>query len=171
MKITLSISFVLFLADAAAFAQKPSDTPYRSEEAKYAIRFPKEPTIANKELATSAGVLKVQTTKYEGNGVVFSVSTTVYPASFGEVDPVKILDGVRDGLKGADGEIKSDKATIAGEEKHPARDVRVEAGKNAVRAKLVLVDRRLIQIMVVGGKDAVDTTLVTDFFKSFELTK
>jgi len=150
--------------------QKSAPGAYKSEEGRFAVNFPKEPSIANKELATSAGVLKVQTAKVDGGkDLMYSVSHTTYPPSYGEVDPAKILDGVRDGLKGQDGELKSDKATTAGEDKHPAREVRIDAGKNGIRARLILVDRKLIQVMVVGAKDTLDGPTVEEFFKSFEL--
>ena len=145
---------------------------YKSDEGKFSVRFPKDPSISNKELATSAGVLKVQTAKSEaGRDVMLSVSHTIYPPSFGEVDANKILDGVRDGLKGQDGELKSDKAGTQGDDKNPARDVLIHAGKNATRARLVLVDRQLLQVLAVGSKDALEGKAVEEFFKSFEVVK
>ena len=148
------------------------DGKYTSEEGNYSVRFPKDPSIANKELATSAGVMKVQTAKVEGGrDLMLSVSHMTYPASFGDVDAGKILDGVRDGLKGQDGELKSDKPGVEGEDKFPARDVLIHAGKNAVRARLVLVDRRLIQVLASGSKEAVEGKTAEEFFKSFEAAK
>ena len=148
------------------------DGKYTSEEGSYSVRFPKDPSIANKELATSAGVMKVQTAKVEGGrDLMLSVSHMTYPASFGDVDAGKILDGVRDGLKGQDGELKSDKPGVEGEDKFPARDVLIHAGKNAVRARLVLVDRRLIQVLASGSKEAVEGKAAEEFFKSFEAAK
>ena len=151
---------------------RSEDGIYKSDEGKFAVRFPKDPSISNKELATAAGVLKVQTAKSEvGRDLMLSVSHTTYPASFGDVDPNKILDGVRDGLKGQDGELKSDKVTALGEDKFPAREVRINAGKNGIRARLVLVDRRLVQALAVGSKDTLDGKAVEEFFKSFEVEK
>ena len=151
---------------------RSEDGIYKSEEGKFAVRFPKDPSISNKELATAAGVLKVQTAKSEaGRDVMLSVSHTMYPAAFGDVDANKILDGVRDGLKGQDGELKSDKATTQGKDKHPARDVVIHAGKNATRARLVLVDRQLLQVLAVGSQDALEGKAVEEFFKSFEIAK
>ena len=158
--------------EAPAPGQPSPERNYRSEEGKYTVRFPKEPTISNKELATTAGVLKVQTAKCDaGKDVVLSVSHTTYPANFGDVDATKILDGVRDGLKGSDGEVKVDKALTLGEDKVPARDVRIEAGKNGIRTRLILVDRRLLQVMAVGKTEALEGKAVEEFFKSFELAK
>ena len=157
---------------AESISHQSSDKAYRSEEGKFTVRFPKEPTISNKELATPAGILKIQTAKSEaGRDLVLSVSHTTYPPSFGEVDPAKILDGVRDGLKGQDGELKSDKSSFAGEDKFPTRDIRIDAGKNGIRARLVLVDRRLVQVLAVGTKEALERKDVDEFFKSFEAGK
>lgn len=153
-------------------AKQPTDKTYRSEEGNYSVCFPKDPSIANKELATSAGVMKVQTAKVEGGrDLMLSVSHMTYPASFGEVDAGKILDGVRDGLKGQDGELKSDKPGVEGEDKFPARDLLIHAGKNGIRARLVLVDRRLIQVLASGSKEAVEGKTAEEFFKSFEAAK
>ena len=155
-----------------ATLQRLGEASYQSEEGKFSVRFPKEPTVTNKELATTAGVLKVQTAKCDaGKDVVLSVSHTTYPASFGEVDATKILDGVRDGLKGTDGEVKVDKPQTLGDDRAQIRDVRIEAGKNGIRTRLVLVDRRLVQVMAVGKSEALDGKAAEEFFKSFELAK
>ena len=158
--------------EPAQRVEKLGEASYKSDEGKFTVRFPKEPTITNKELATTAGVLKVQTAKCDaGKDVVLSVSHTTYPANFGDVDAAKILDGVRDGLKGTDGEVKTDKAQTLGDDKAQIRDVRIEAGKNGIRTRLILVDRRLIQVMAVGKAEALDGHAVEEFFKSFELGK
>ena len=160
------------LVAAPAFAEKPADQPYKSEDGKYSVKFPKEPAVGTKELATSAGVLKVQTAKCEsGRDLVLSVSHTTYPPNFGDVDANKILDGVRDAFKGTDGEVKLDRALTLGEDKVPARDVKIEAGKNAVRVRLILVERRLVQVMAVGSKEAIEGKAAEEFFRSFELAK
>lgn len=86
---------------------------------------------------------------------------------------VKLLNGVRDGLKGKDGILTRDKLTTFGDEKLPAREVTVEAGRNAknsIRALLILSGNRLYQVMVTGSKDAVGKKPAEEFFKSFELT-
>ena len=153
-------------------SKAPGDKSYRSEDGRYSVRFPKDPSISNKELATPSGVLKVQTAKVESaRDLMFSVTHVTYPPSFGEVDPTKILDGVRDGLKGQDGELKSDKASTTGDDNLPTRDIRIDAGKNGIRARLILVDRRLVQVMVVGAKDSLDGKPAEEFFKSLEVTK
>ncbi len=148
------------------------DKSYRSEDGRYSVRFPKDPSIANKELATPSGVLRVQTAKVDaGRDLVYSVTHVTYPPSFNDVDAVKILDGVRDGLKGQDGELKSDKSSTTGEDNLPTRDIRIDAGKNGIRARLILVDRRLVQAIVVGAKDSLDGKPAEEFFKSLEVTK
>ena len=153
-------------------SKTPGDKSYRSEEGRFSVHFPKDPSVSNKELATPSGVLKVQTAKADaGRDSVYSVTHVTYPPSFGEVDPVKILDGVRDGLKGQDGELKSDKSSTTGEDALPTRDIRIDAGKNGIRARLILVDRRLVQAMVVGAKDSLDAKPAEEFFKSLEVTK
>jgi hypothetical protein len=166
---------LLMLCPIIAFAEKPERNekpkPYESSENQYRVAFPKDPTVTSKKLATAAGPLPVHTARAEASkDLVLSVTVTTYPESFLDVTPSKLLDGVRDGLKGADGTVKADKEITFGDGKHPARDVTVEAGKTTIRAKLILVDRRLYQVMLTGSKDKV-AAAEDEFLKSFELMK
>ena len=152
--------------------QKLTSGEYKSGDGHYSVRFPKNPVISHRELATSAGVLNVETAKCEsGRDPVYSVSFTIYPSNFGDVDAKTILDGVRDGLKGQDGELRVDQPVALDDSQSVARDVRITAGKNTIRARLVMVDRRLIQVLAVGTKDSMDGKEVDAFFKSFEVEK
>jgi hypothetical protein len=150
--------------------QKLVSGEYKSGDGHYSVRFPKNPVISHRELATSAGVLNVETAKCEsGRDPVYSVSFTTYPSAFGDVDAKTILDGVRDGLKGQDGELRIDQTIAQEDSQSVARDVRITAGKNTIRARLVMVDRRLVQVLAVGTKDSMDGKEVEAFFKSFEV--
>ena len=152
--------------------QKLSSGEYKSGDGHFSVRFAKSPAISHRELATSAGVLSVETAKSEsGRDPVYSVSFTTYPFNFGDVDAKTILDGVRDGLKGQDGELRTDQVIDQDDSQSVARDVRITAGKNTIRARLVMVDRRLIQVLAVGTKDSMDGKEVEAFFKSFEVEK
>src|SRR5205085_1948419 len=77
------------------------------------------------------------------SGAVFSVSVAEYPSAFAEVPADKVLDGVRDGLKGKDGKVKVDERLKGWS---GGRAVQVEAGRNTIHARLVLVGSRLFQV-------------------------
>src|SRR5476651_1301234 len=110
---------VILLLPAIAFAEKPK--PFESAEG-YRIEFPKTPTKSEKKLATSAGTLPVNTAKLEvSRELILSVTVTTYPESFRDVTPAKLLEGVRDGLKGGDGKVEADKEIAWGDDKHPGR--------------------------------------------------
>ena len=163
------------LALVLAVADDPI-SPTTSPVGRYTVRFPRLPKTDTKELAVGNGVtVPVVTAKADGkDGLVFAVVYADYPPEFREVSADKLLAGVRDGLKGKDGILTRDKPITFGADKLPAREVTVEAGKNAhnaVRAVLVLSGQRLYQVMVTGPKDAVGKKPADEFFKSFELTR
>lgn len=149
--------------------------PHVSVEGRYSVKFPKPPKVESKELAVGNGVtVPVVTAKADGkDGLVFAVVYADYPPEL-NVPAAKLLAGARDGLKGKDGVIVRDKATEFGDDKLLAREVTIEAGrnaKNAVRALLIVSGGRLYQVMVSGPKAAVEKTPVDEFLKSFELNK
>jgi len=163
-----AIPFLLLLP-AFAFAEKPK--PFDSPDGQYRIEFPKEPSVSNRKLATPAGPLPIQTARSEVHkDLVLSVTVTTYPESFVDVAPAKLFDGVRDGMKAADGTVKLDRETTFGEAKFPARDLSIESGKTTIRSRLILVDHRLYQLMLTGSKDCV-AAAEAEFLKSFELLK
>ena len=127
--------------------------------------FPAKPSDSEKELASAAGSLTVRTHRVTYNDVVYAVTVTEYPEAFADLPVEKILDGVRDGMKGSDGKVFEEKIELDGV---AGRWLRIEAGKkNAIRVKVFLNQRKLYQVMVsgplagVGGKDA------DDFLASF----
>jgi hypothetical protein len=164
-----SMALLLLLPAAAAFAQKPA--PYESPDGSFRVAFPKEPTVQSRKLATPAGQVPVTTTRIEAHKeLVLSVTVTTYPDSFADVTPAKLFDAVRDGMKSADGTVKSEKEISFGAAKHPGRDVVIDAGKTTIHARLILVDHRLYQVMLTGSKDRVAAS-EGEFLKSFELLK
>jgi len=160
---------LLLLLPAFAFAEKPA--PYESAEGNYRIAFPKAPNISSRKLATPAGQVPVTTARVDVHkDLILSVTVTIYPDSFTEVTPAKLFDAVRDGMKSPDGTVKSEKEITFGDAKHPGRDIVIEAGKNTIRTRLILVDHRLYQIMLTGSKERI-ADAEAEFLKSFELVK
>ena len=187
----LTLSAVLlgtaFLPTAAA--RDPAD--YSSEVGHFRVSLPGSSGIFDRKhsltmksetknipFGPGADQVVVMTTeKVEGpHGAIFSVSWVDYPADF-TIEPKKVLEGAREGMKGIDGKlIQSKEVTITvGEDKFPGSEVQIEAGKNAIRSHIVLIDNRLYLVMVTGTKDVVcgqSSIKTTDsFLSSFRIEK
>jgi hypothetical protein len=167
-------SVLVFLAAAPVFAQ-PKGEPYTPTGGKFAIRFhgaPKELTQTEK---SKIGDLKVFTATYAtSGGDVYMVSYTDFPE--GAAKPENrgtLFDGIRDGLKGKDGKVISDKDVEVGPDKAPGRDIEIETekGKKRMKFRVVLRDSRLYQVAVIGTPRFVADKDATAFLESFELTK
>ncbi len=170
MRTVLAV-LVLVLGVGTALADKPTTSGHVSDAGKYSVVFPGKPTKldSDKAVATAGGNLTVITSKYESGSAVYSVTYTDYPESFKEVIPSRVLDGVVNGMKGADGELLgSDVIDLDG---GAGRSVTISAGENQVRAKVFLSGRRLYLVQVSGRKDATRGKSVDDFLSSFHLTK
>jgi hypothetical protein len=170
---------VLVVVIAARYAPAQRDLrlyEYTSEAGRYRAKFPEKPRSETKDLSTGPGgrVIPTLTDKAEGpRDAVYAVTIADYPESFRDVPEKAILDGVRDGLKATDGRVTEDnEITVgSGETKLAGRELRIEAGRNTVRARLFLSGTRLYQVMVTGSKNAVNGPTADEFLRSFELTK
>jgi hypothetical protein len=152
-------------------------TKFESRNGKFRALMPRDRDIDQKELATGpGGVQAVPVTTIRSVGPskgVYAVSYADYPETFRSVPARNLLDGVRDGLKGTDGKVVKDEETVlgTGDTKVIGREFRIEAGKNAIRARVFYVGNRLYQVMVTGTMSAVDEKHADDFLRSFELIR
>jgi len=168
---TLLATLVVGVGVGTAFAEKPTSTGHVSDAGKYSVVFPAKPTKvdADKAVATASGNVTVITSKYESGNVVYSVTYTDYPESFKEVSPTRLLDGVVNGMKGTDGDLRATESFDV--EGGAGRSVTILAGENVVRAKLYLQGRRLYLVQVSGKRDATNGKTADDFLASFHLAK
>jgi hypothetical protein len=81
------------------------------------------------------------------------------------------LDKVRDGNKGADGKVVTEKNIELGLAKLPGRDLLIEKPNLFIRNRAVIAGNRLYQVMVQGTKEFVTSKEVDRFFDAFEVTK
>jgi len=168
---------LVLLFAAPSFAQRdPKLEDYQSEAGRFKVKLPGRPKTESKDLATGRGkqVITVTTEKVDTlNGAVFAVTYADYPDSYKDAPAKTILEGVRDGLKGTDGKVIKDEETSVqlNEAKIPGRDLRIEAGKSVIRARIFIHGQRLYQVLVTGTKDTVNTKDADAFLKSFELAK
>lgn len=153
----------------AVLAQKTTTSGHVSDGGKYSVVFPVKPSKVEEEkaLSTSGGTLSIVTTRAESSGVMYSVTYTELPETLRDVSPSAILDGVVTGMKGTDGEVSTRVELTGLSGGATGRQVTITAKDNGVRAKLVLVGRRLYLVQVCGKKDAVNGKTAEDFLSSF----
>jgi len=170
MRATLaSLAFMAF--GGIALAQPRA--AYSSSEGKYSIKFPGEPKATTNKTKSAVGELKVNTATYVTTDTnVFMITYTDFPASATKPEHHGTLfDGLRDGLKGREGKIVSEKEIEFGPDKLPGREVVVDKGKQRVKSRIILRDTRVYQVAVMGTANFVDGQEATGFLDSLELTK
>ncbi len=158
-----SLAAVVLLA--APLVALADNLPYKSDSSSFRIRFPAPPEMEGKELAVGADrTVPIWSHRASDpkSHALFSVTVAEYPPAFAELSREVILDGVRDGLKGKDGRIKRD------ERKNGERFVQIEAGRNVVHARLVLVGSKLFQVTVAGPSRGFPDKLAREFLDAFE---
>jgi hypothetical protein len=146
---------------------------FTSKEGGYSVRFPGTPKVTTQTTRTPLGELKLATATYaKTDGSAFLVTHTDFPPETVKPDTrAKVLDGVRDGLKGQDGKVLSEKEIGVGKDKLPGRELLVEKGRQHMRFRVVLKDDRLYQAAVIGSERFVKGTDATRFLDSFEVGK
>ena len=121
-------------------------------------------------MKTDIGDLKVVTASFaNADGSTWWVTYTDYPATAIAADVRgSLLGSTRDGLKGANGKLVSEKEITAPPAKLAGREVVLDRGKEQVRCRLLVSDRRLFQVAVMGNGEFVGGKAATAFLDSFE---
>lgn len=112
-------------------------------------------------------------TGQHGNAAYY-ISYSDYPVEIVQrIDPNKMLEGSRDGAnQSINGKITADASILLGG--YPGREFTME-GKDengqsiTIKSRIILVDNRLYQIMVVTPTGTSDNSSSNAFFQSFEL--
>ena len=157
---------------AAAQPPKPEYKPFASSAGRYKVLFPGPVKTDTRELKADFGALTLTLDSVElADDVTFLVTHLEYPEAAPKLEPAKRLDKVRDGNKGTDGKLLSEKELAVGTEKHPAREVVIEKPEFVLRSRIVVADRRLYQVMLQGPKGYVTGPDADRFFDSFEVTR
>ena len=172
MRVAL-LGVVFVLGNGLVLAQ-PKEA-YTSTEGKYSVKFPGEPKVSTKKTRSDLGELKITIATYAmADGNAYMVSHTDFPAAATRPENRGTLyDGVRDGIKGRDGKVVSEKEIEFGPDKLPGREVVVDKGKGKQRVKfrVILRDDRLYQVLVTGTTEFAGGKDATRFLESLELTK
>lgn len=158
---------------AAAGAADPIDyKQFASAAGRYKVLFPGAVKTETQDVKTDKGPLKLTIDSVElGEDAVFCVTFIDYPEEVAKGDPGKRLDKIRDGNKGQDGKVLSEKAVEVGPEKYPGRDVVIEKPDVVLRNRIVLAGTRMYQVMIEGPKALVTSPAADRFFDSFQVTR
>lgn len=154
-------------------ADKLKFQKHQSKEGKYKVEFPGKPTTQNQKAKTELGEITIFLDVVPlGQNMAFIVSYNDYPEAITSADPMTVLNGVRDGNKGNDGEIVEDKADVFGPDKIPCKRIYIKKPNDLYMKNLMIMKgTRLYQVMVVARKPAIDSPAIDKYYKSFELTK
>ena len=166
---------LLALLTATALTARGQDfKPYASADGKYTILFPGAVKSQTTDIEAGKDTLKLTLDTVELKGdITFLVSYVDTTDAVAKTPAGPRLEKVRDGNKGLKGTVLDDKEiTVArGDEKFPGRDVLIETPAGFIRNRMVIVDKRLYQVMVQGSKEVVTSPSADKFIASFELTK
>jgi hypothetical protein len=166
------IALAAGLGTAASATDKPEYKQFASSAGRYKILFPGAVKSETQELKTELGPLKLTMDSIElGDDTIFCVTFLDYPEDVTKTDPGKRLDKIRDGNKGADGKVLSEKDVTVGPEKFPGREVLIEKPGAVVRIRIVLAGARMYQVMIDGPKVFITSRDADRFFDSFQVTR
>lgn len=144
--------------------------PFSSPEGRFAVAFPSAPLPTESSLETAGGPVTLHTHTATGPDAAYVVAWADYPPEALDKDLERMFDRTRDGLVvNLQGKVVADeKLEIQG---RPGRalTLRVAGTDTILKARLVMVDRRLYQVAVVDSEGRVDASDTARFFDSFEI--
>jgi hypothetical protein len=146
---------------------------YAHPEGKYRAGFPNTPKLSEQVTKSAVGDLKVNIASYAtSDGNVYMVSYTDFPAAATKPENhATLYAGIRDGVKGSNGQVSDEKDRTFGADKLPGREFTVTKDKVRMKFRVVLRDSRLYQVAVIGTADFVKTKDATAFLDAFDFTK
>jgi hypothetical protein len=169
---TFAVVGLLVVLGLARAAQGPEFKPYASTEGRFKVLMPGAVKTETVDVQAGTDKLILTIDAVELRAVTSFMVTFIDATEEAAKQPAATrIDKVRDGNKGADGKVLEQKDLALGVEKHPARDVLIEKPSGHIRNRIVIVGKRLYQVMVLGSKDVVTSDSATRFLDSFEVTK
>jgi hypothetical protein len=168
----VGLALGLGLTTAPADEPKVEYQQFASSAGKYKVLFPGPVRTETVEIKSSTGAQSLTLDSVSlPNETLFVVSYVDTPPEAARADPGPRLDKIRDAIRGPDGKLVSENGVTVGFEKLPGRDLMVEKPATVIRARVVLGEKRLYQVMVQGSRGFVTSPTADRFFDSFEVTK
>ena len=144
--------------------------PYHSDQGQFSVLFPGKPTKKLQSVSTPVGEIDLWMFSAGSKKSGFAVGYGDYPQKIiNESDPAKLLDGTRDGA------VSNVLGSLVNETEldfhgYPARELEIEVPQKAtVRARLILIDNRLYQVMVVSQSARILDRKGSEFLDSFRV--
>ena len=171
IRVCRAVVVLVAMVAAATVDGQPANESYSPKDGKFTVKFAGKPKEQSQSIKTEIGPLKVNTATYAAaDGKTAWVSYTDYPTD--AIKPEvrsKLIDATRDGLKGMDGKLVSEKDIEFGASKLPGREVVVDRGKYQIRCRFLIRESRLYQLAVLGSGEFVTGKDATAFLDSFEI--
>lgn len=166
-------AFILLgLLVVAGVASAQDFKPFASGAGRYKVLFPGAVKTETSDITSGKDTLKLTLDVVELKGdTTFMVTYVDTPDEVAKKPVGPRLDKVRDGNKGESGKVLEEKDITLGMEKYPGRDLLIETPSGFIRNRVVIVDKRLYQVMIFGNKDVVTSESADKFIASFEITK
>lgn len=170
-RIVLGVIASLMLAAPVPATNR--DSPYSPQDGNCRVQFPGRPKESLQTTKTPLGELKVFTATYAtSDGNAYLLSWTEFPPEAATAETrTSLYDGVREGLKGMDGEVLAEENKEIGKQKYPGRELLIQKDKGKVRLRfrVLMHDGRLYQVAVIGSAKFVDGKTAKEFLDSFEI--
>jgi hypothetical protein len=146
---------------------------FRSLSGNFLVLFPEHPVIETQKINTLIGVIDAHMSQVTTEDMYYAVSYSDYPADFiNSSTPDEVLNGARDGaLDNTKGKLLQE--LIITYEDYPGRDLKYEITNEdesvIVYHRILLVNERLYQIIVVTEEKNMFSRKIFDFLESFKL--
>ncbi len=164
MRLLIAVAGLCVLAAGAA----AQDAKYESKAGRYLVAFPGKPTVKSQK----AGDIELNIASVEKGAGGFLVMYSDQPEAAAKQTPKEVLDASEQGLLDSfktkaitSKEVTFGKGSLSG------REVIARQAETYLRVRLVLVERRLYQVFVVGPKELTESKEADAYFASFEVTK
>jgi len=160
---------VIFLA--FSFVIQAQDYTYIDPDKKFSVHFPGTPETGKEVVPTDLGDLDMFTVMYEASyDKVFMVAYTDYPAALvDESNAEVLLDGAKEGSLGSFGiSMPSFEESITFDG-HPGKYFEASGNDMHVSYKLILVENRLYQLVILQIGDPISESDVESFIDTFKL--
>lgn len=156
---------------ALGLVAQAQDYVYIDPDKTFSIRFPAEPETGKEVVPTELGDLDMFTIMYEASyDKVYMLAYTDYPADLVNAsDAAVLLNGAKEGSLGSFGISTPSYEKSITFEGHPGTYFEANGNDMYVAYKLILVENRLYQIVILQMSNPISDSEVEGFIDTFKL--